>query len=198
MVIVAASLLVNVGPAPVGHTLDAAVLEPIEVAVKSASRQGHVVLPGGEGGLSDAPVAYRSGFVPLDADLESSLEQLSALYRTNPSVDIATWLIAGYLATGQFDNARDYLRDARQKLPDTPEIITLAGLLAYFESNLDESEALLRFAVSQDPDNAVALVNLAVVLKDRGDEDGSAQIIEDIEARFSDSAIAERAAAVIQ
>ena len=80
---------------------------------------GPIVLPGGERLIDGKGSVYRSGFVPVDAELETSLKYLYDKYRDGASSpDVAYWLSAGYLSTGQIDAARDVCSGARQTHPD--------------------------------------------------------------------------------
>ena len=147
------------------------VLVPVQSAMELASARGPVVIPGGENFENVSTQAYRSG-ATTNPELEESLDYLLETYQAAPDREVAYWLIAGLLSSGQIDVARDYARDARRSYPDDANIGILAALVAYTDGDLVRAETILRAVAEQDKGNIPARINLAVVLiaQDRQEE----------------------------
>jgi hypothetical protein len=150
--------------------LDAELTNPVFEAMTVASNRSFAVIPGTENSITTTHQVYRSGFVVNDEATSNALLSLAKRYQEGEaSRDVVYWLLAGFLATGQFDGARDILDTALRQFPEDAEIVTLSGLVAYYEGELDEAEVLFRSVVERSPDDAVATVNLGVVLMGKGD-----------------------------
>ncbi|UCG52415.1 MAG: hypothetical protein JSW58_02360, partial [Candidatus Latescibacterota bacterium] len=125
--------------------LDPSVLTPVKAAVETASGWGPIILPGGEDGVGNNGSIYRSGYVRLDDPLNTSLTLLYEEYqRGSPSQDVAYWLVAGHVATGQIDAARDFVADARKRYPNDQRIVVVEAIVAYLDGEYDRSEKLLK------------------------------------------------------
>ena len=180
-----------------GH-LDAVMLAPVRGAVETATMWGPIVLPGGERLIDGKGSVYRSGFVPIDDELETSFKYLYDEYQGgNTSPDVAYWLAAGYLATGLVDAARDVCADARRVHPDDLRLSTLDAIIAYLDRDYDRSETLLRAALEKNPDDPVVGINLAIVLEDSGDAAGARDILDRVRADHMGTPFAARADSVL-
>ncbi len=78
--------------------------------------------------------------------------------------DATYWLSAAYIATGQTDLAREFTREARSQFADDTDIAILYALVLYHDRDLSGAERELRRVLNIHPDNAVAALNLGLVL----------------------------------
>lgn len=159
--------------------LDPALLHPIRLALAETSASG-MILSGVERHGGAPRVAYRSGHPPEDDEaLVHSLRTLNGLYAGNPEdADVATWLVAAYLATGQLENARDFVNESRKRFPSHAMLIGLEVSIAYRESDLDRAESLLRDALGSDGTDPALLFNLGLLLGERGEMEESRHLLE--------------------
>lgn len=173
-------------------------LAPVRVAVETASRWGPHVLPGGERLLDEPGSVYRSGSVPLSEPLESSLEHLHGIYRSEGATgDIAYWLVAGKYVTGQIDIARDLASGARERYPGNTRIAVLEALIAYTDGDFDRSVRLFRAILEEAPDTPVANLNLAIVLAWRGDTGEARAILEKLQESQAGTPLASRIESIL-
>lgn len=180
------------------YSVSAADLAPIRAALETASRWGPCVLPGGERHLEEPGPVYRSGAVPLNDSLESSLERLYNIYRTGKaSSDAAYYLVAGKYATGQVDIARDLASYARERYPGDPRIAVVEALIAYTDGDHGRSATLLRAILEKDPDAPVASLNLAIVLAAQGNLGEARTILESVRMRQAGTALSSRAQSIL-
>lgn len=129
------------------------------------------------------------------AGMEDALVQLSDYYNNDAMrPDIAYWLIAGYLSTGQLSNAKAYVEEALVVFPDEARLMMLAGMLAYKQSDLMTAERYLVQSLELDPNDDVARFNLAVVLLDSGHLDLGLLLLDEVVTNHSGSSLAKRAA----
>lgn len=185
---------------PLGNGPDyASLFQPVQNAVAVASMEGAIVIPGGESAASTTIPEYRSGIATEDAIIASSLQRLAALYHRNPSnADVAHWLISGYLAVGDLDNAAVFVDDARRRFPGDIRFTVLEALVAYRLNDFDRAERLLHTAVRTDPDYGPALLNLGLVQYERGQLDSARQVFETVRTQFAGTPLQARADALIQ
>jgi hypothetical protein len=180
-----------------GGQLDGAMLAPVRGAVETATMWGQIVLPGGERLIDGKGSVYRSGFVPIDDQLDVSLKYLYDEYQEgNASPDVAYWLSAGYLATGQVDAARVVCDGARVTHSDDLRLMTIDAIISYLESDNDRSETLLRHALAEHPDDPVIGINLAIVLGSAGEPEEALDILNRIRAEHEGTPFAARADSV--
>lgn len=178
--------------------LDASMLAPVRGAVETATMWGPIVLPGGERLIDGKGSVYRSGFVPVDDELETSLKYLYDEYRDGRgSSDVAYWLSAGYLSTGQIDAARDVCAEARETDPDDLRLMLIDGIIAYLDRDVVRSESLLRFALKKHPDDPVVGINLAIVLGNHGDAAEAREILIHVREKHVGTPFAARADTVL-
>ena len=102
------------------------------------------------------------------------LAELATRYeRGRRSDDDVFWLVAGFLAQNDLNNADAYLRESLSRSPADPRLHTLAGILAYKRNDLEGAAARLEEALSIER-SAGTLLNLAIVRRDQK---------QDVEAR---------------
>ncbi|NIM20060.1 MAG: tetratricopeptide repeat protein [Candidatus Latescibacteria bacterium] len=174
-------------------------LEPVRTAIETASMWGSVIIPGAERSLVPEGAALRSVYTPISESLDDALTDLHERFQKESSpADVAHWLVAGYLATGRIDITRDLAEDALRKHPDDVRIVTLSALVAYVDGDLDRAERLLQRALTIQPRDAVAGLNLAVVLAEKGENLEAREILEGIIDRHVDTPFADRARAILE
>jgi Flp pilus assembly protein TadD len=173
-------------------------LAPLQQAVAVASMQGSILIPGGEAAASTTSPMHRAGFVAQTEIIASSLGRLSDVYHENPdNPDIAHWLISGYLATGQLDNAQVFVEDTRRRFPSDIRFLVLEALVAYRLNDMNRAERLLQTAVHSDPAYGPALVNLGLVQYERGQWDSARRVFETVRVQFAGSPLEDRANALL-
>lgn len=180
--------------------LDPAMLTPVRAAIETASKWGRIVIPGGEESLNGRVTVYRSGSVPLNDSLMISLNYLYETYQQGgPSREVTYWLMAGYVATGQVDAARDLLvsDEERTEYLSDSSIAILEALIAYMDGKYNKSEALFRKILEVEPDNPVAGINLAIVLDEQGDDEEAREILLRIQDHHAGSPLAARAQSIL-
>lgn len=182
-----------------GLTVSSTDLAPIRAALETASRWGPHVLPEGERLLDGSGPAYRSGAVPLNDSLKSSLDHLYTIYRSEgASSDVVYFLAAGKYVTGQIDIARDLAAHARERYPDDQRIAVLEALISYTDGDHDRSIDLFRKVLDKNPDDPVANLDLAIVLMERGLTGEARAILERVEKRRAGTALASRAQSLLR
>jgi hypothetical protein len=175
-----------------------AYVDPIREAVTNASTSGAIVIPGGETAVATSTPLHRSGRVDPDPVITEALRELTRAYsdrRTSP--DVAHCLVSGFLATGQLDNARVYVQDARLRYPDDLRFIVLDALVAYRSNDMPRAERLLQIALQTDPHNGAALINLGLVQYEQGHWDLARRTFEIVRTRFAGSPLEARAATLL-
>lgn len=173
-------------------------LPPLQQAVVTASMEGSIVIPGGEAAAATTSPQYRAGIVAQDDIIAASLDRLADVYNNAPdNPDVAHWLISGYLATGQLDNADLFVVDARRRFPSDIRFLTLEALIAYRLDDMERAERLLQAAVTSNPAYGPALVNLGLVQYERGQVDSARRTFETVRVQFAGSPLEERANALI-
>jgi hypothetical protein len=173
--------------------------EPVQAAIERASSNGRFVLPGGEEHLTPVPSQYRSGFVESNTLLVASLERLLELYeRGNPSGEAAYWLVSGYLATGQLNAARDYAMEAYDLFGDNSDIAILYALALFLDGDLSRAEEILEKVIEREPDNAVALLDLGIMLQAGGDYLRSERYLMHVRNRWDGTPLGRRAEKLLE
>ena len=184
-----------------GSRVSSDVLEPIQTAVGEFSRVGEVVLPGGESYLGGNGPVFRSLGGSLHDPLAAPLKDLVEKFlEGSRSPDVAYWLVAGYLSSGDNRTASIYVCAARERFPEDPRLMVLEAAVAYSGRDLARAERLLRDVVKSRHDDppsdlllAVAQINLAVVLRDQGDLAEAREILSGVRSRHAGTPIGERA-----
>ena len=184
-----------------GSRVGSDVLQPIQAAVGEFSRVGEMVLPGGESYVGGSGPVFRSLggslYDPLAAPLKDLLAKFLAGSR---SPDVAYWLVAGYLSSGDVRTASIYVSAARDRLPDDPRLMVLDAAITYFGRDYTRSERLLRDVLKSHvkdpvPDTllAIAQIDLAVVLRDQGRLAEAREILSGVRSRHAGTPLGERA-----
>ena len=193
-VFIAAAVWIRPLPGGEGFDPNAEGLAPVTRAMAVASGRGQMVLPGAEGLLEAAPVVVRSGSAPITRELDNALARLAVAYNDGSlASDEAQWLIGGYLASGQKENARVYIEDACRRYPGDLDLLVLDGVLSYGDDDLDRASARFEAVLAEDGKHAVAAFNLAVVRAGQGDPAGARLLYERVRDEASGSPLAERA-----
>jgi tetratricopeptide (TPR) repeat protein len=151
-----------------GVDIPPGVLEPVKQAVGEATRRGLLVIPGGEHYLEKGEIVYRSGFVQASDTLNNAFDQLLTLYQNKPSAQTASWLVAGYIATWQIDAARDIIVNAQKNDIYNQIDGNIKPLMEHIDGNRRKAEKLYRKELSLNPDDPVAAINFAILLKSEG------------------------------
>jgi len=163
-------------------------------ALVTASERNPLVIPGVESEISSAPATVRSGPAPVTPSLDNTLSTLATRYNEGKvSADEAQWLIGGYLATGQLENARVYLEDAVTRYPGDPDIRVLEGMLAWSGNDVERAIDRFESALREDNIHLTATFNLATVKMETGDVDTARQLFERVIQMAPDSPLAVRA-----
>ncbi|MCH7548421.1 MAG: tetratricopeptide repeat protein, partial [Candidatus Krumholzibacteriota bacterium] len=159
---------------------------------------GSIVLPGTESVAATTVPARRTGFVAADPVITRALMDLAEAYRDDTtSPEVAHWLIGGFLAVGQLENARLYVEDARRRYPGDQRFVILEAIVAYRSNDMPRAERLLQFTLRQDPYNGVAMLNLALVQYEQGQWDTARRTFETVRTRFAGSPLEQRAATLV-
>jgi len=172
-------------------------LSPLRQAAFSASVEGSIVLPGTEEAAAMTSPLHRSGYVPADETIASALSQLTRAYRDDANPEIAQWLISGYLATGELEQARLFAEDARLRFSEDARFLVLDAIVAYRSGELERAERLLQTALETEPQNGAALLNLALVQYESGRVDSARRTLELVRSQFAGSPLEARAETLI-
>ena len=172
-------------------------LSPLRQAAFSASVEGSIVLPGTEDAAAMTSPLHRSGYVPADETIASALSQLTRAYRDDANPEIAQWLISGYLATGELEQARLFAEDARLRFSEDARFLVLDAIVAYRSGELERAERLLQTALETEPQNGAALLNLALVQYESGRLDSARRTLELVRSQFAGSPLEARAETLI-
>lgn len=82
-----------------------------------------------------------------------------------------------YLELLHFQTAKGFLDSARATHPQNVDVSILSGVVSSALGNIDEAEEALEASLELDANNPVALINLAIVLKSKGQlEDANQRI----------------------
>jgi hypothetical protein len=194
VIIAAAVLWIGIGRRAERRALDPSLVGPIRRAVGSVSRRGTLVIPGGEFALRGGDDTFRSGYSIFSDTLKTALHSLYKDYVEGEArPEAAEWLIAGNIAAGQRETARDILNDARRRFPARQPLIVLEAIVSYMEGDLDGAEAAMRRAVEADPADPIARLDLAVVLIERGRISDAVPILDGLAKQHAGEPISLRA-----
>jgi len=158
-------------PVGVGSSFDpdAAWLLPVTSAMVEAPHRYGVIIPGVEDRLTAIQPNTRAGHVVVGDKLDEALAALAARYDAGTiTADEMQWLIGGYLAAGLYANAHDYAVAARRRFPGNQDLLVMDALAARGIGQIERSHSLLEEVVRRVPNDAVAHLNLAVVLSEMG------------------------------
>jgi tetratricopeptide (TPR) repeat protein len=200
VVAVFAAALIWLRPVPRAEGFDprAGEIVPVTEAMEVASERNPWVLPGIEGDLSE-PVVLRSGPVTITRELDYALSKLAVAYNDGSlASDEAQWLIGGYIATGQIENARVYLADAIERYPSDLDLIVLEGVLAYCADDLSKAAESFAFVLGEEEHHIVAAFNLAMVEKETGNAAKARECFERVRRLGPDRPLAKRAEVALE
>ncbi len=194
--VVAAVAMWQAGIRPGGNRYDA-YFSPLQQAAANASNEGSIILPGTEETAAAASTLHRSGIVPVDETIASALAQLTRAYREDANPEVAHWLISGYLATGDLEQARLFAQDARLRFSGDARFLVLDAIVAYRSEEFERAERLLQAALDADPNNGAALLNLALVQYETGRVESARRTLELVRSQFPGSPLEARAQTLI-
>ncbi len=181
----------------IGGNRYAIYFSPLQQAAASASAEGSIVLPGTEDATAVTSSLHRSGFVAADETIAAALSQLTRAYREDANPEVAHWLISGYLATGELEQARVFTQDARLRFSEDARFLVLDAIVAYRSEEFDRAERLLQAALDAEPGNGAALLNLALVQYETGRIDSARRTLELVRSQFAGSPLEARAETLI-
>lgn len=172
-------------------------LSPLQQAAVSASAEGSIILPGTEEAAGVTSTLHRSGLVAADEAIASAISELTRVYREDANAEVAHWLISGYLATGELEQARLFAQDARLRFSEDARFLVLDAIVAYRSEEFDRAEHLLQAALDAEPNNGAALLNLALVQYETGRADSARRTLELVRSQFPGSPLEARAEILI-
>jgi tetratricopeptide (TPR) repeat protein len=181
-----------------GSILDQAV-EPVRRAAIEVSSHAEFVLPRTEDFFRpDLPV-YRSNLTTDDESLTSALIHLTD--KKNAGLDTRDdqfWLVAGFVAANQLDEAESCVNDALRDYPGDGEFMTLAAVIAQSTGDYVTAERLLQEVLRRDPGDATVRLNLAVVLMKQGNRPRAEDHLRRVLGDRPNTRLAERAELLLE
>ena len=173
-------------------------IEPVRSAVLAAELPGPIAIPGFVADQAPPSELHRSGFVPLDGNLNAAVRQLATAYHDgSDDAHVAVTLIGAYLATGQFGHAGSIAESARERFPGDTNIAIGQALAEFGQGRLAASLDMLREILSSQPSNDLVLVNLAVVLSANGQSNEALEAARQVVDRSQDPALVGRAQSML-
>jgi len=178
LLILAGSLLLP-GAEPGLEDLDPAFTQ-VAAALVTASRGVGMMHPGSAGGeWNDGGTVYRSA-----QDGPAGLSQaLSDLGELPPEKVPDSWRYlraAGELVRGNLETARILVNNESPSTSRDPNILLVAGILAYTNGDLDKSEYYLGISLDIRPENPEARFNLAMVFAETDRKDQALEIFQEL------------------
>lgn len=163
----------------------------VRAATEAASARG-LVLPGGERLAVAAAPAMRSGGLEIDSRLAGEVERLIARYEGGErEAASCARVVTALLAAQDLPAARDYVREGLATHPDDVRLLVLQAGVLQRSNDLDGAVASLRRARVLAPADPLVALDLAILLRQRGDAAATALFTE--ASRSRDRALAERA-----
>jgi tetratricopeptide (TPR) repeat protein len=173
---------------------DPRLTEQVRLAAEMVTQRGTIIIPGGERILNGSSPVYRSGFPVMTDSLSMALSALySAHHADTNSSETAFWLLAGYVATGQMETAREFETSIRDRFPGDARIVNLRAVLSYFSGDYDNAEKLLTVLIQSKPNDLTARINCGVILADQGRISDARMHLEHVLDRFDGTPHARRA-----
>lgn len=147
-------------------------LELAPITESLASYQGKLVFPDTEGLSSGMPTTYRSSnAVEADGVHEALRRLLGRFRRGETSHDETYWLAAGYASLGDGGMAREVMALCRSRSNFDFRFEAIEAILAYRANDLEMARTKLQAAIDVSPRSAVAHYDLAMVLRELGQEE---------------------------
>ncbi|HEY3217114.1 MAG TPA: tetratricopeptide repeat protein [Candidatus Eisenbacteria bacterium] len=179
------------GPARFGLRAGAGALPPpIRAALETSSARG-LVLPRGEAGaVAERPVYRSGGAVSLSEEVTRAIQA----YERGRRTPAQTYTVgAGLLVSGQLDAARDYVEEGLRRYPRDARLLVLAADIAYRTSELGQAEVSLRTALRSRPGDATIVLDLAIVLAERGRREEAERLLRQVAERHARTPVGARA-----
>jgi len=134
------------------------------------------VLPGAENHADRVRVELRAGSTGSSIGLDQEVRRAVQDYERGPrSAEVCARVVAGLLAHGEIDAARDYARESLERHPDAVPLLVFAADASYRANDLAGAETLLRQAARRAPHDPMVALDLGLVLKQLGKGDESRQ-----------------------
>ena len=164
----------------------------VRASIESSSAR-ELVLPGGERHADHATAEMRSGAGSSSPGLTLELDELTSRYESGARTAVAgARLVAALIATSDLEAADAYAREVLRAHPRDVRILVLMAELGYRASDLSAAERHLRSASEIAPRDPLVCLDLALVLRERGDTLEAKQRFERV-AASGPRALAERA-----
>jgi hypothetical protein len=174
-------------PSAAGHIL---------VAVRESSARG-MVLPGGEAWADRVVPDYRGGPDGAENPSDSLAEAAIRSLADEGSPQEAVWALSGYVGQGRLRIARAFVVAARRRFPDDVNLEILDGVISYRNGEAARAENVLRGVVSRHPGDALARLDLGMLLAELGRPDAR-PLLEGVIKDAPRSPLANRARRVLE
>lgn len=136
------------------------------------------VLPGGEAGAAATPDRSRGTAPEIAAPAADAAWEAYLADPTRPEPGIEA--VAGYLALGKPQMALSCLVGLSSRYPSDPRVLVLQGVADYQVGDTAAAERFLRRALTQDPKDALAALDLGLFLKREGRREEAVPILESV------------------
>lgn len=136
------------------------------------------VLPGGEAGAAATPDRSRGTTPESAGPVADAAWQAYLAEPTRPDPGIEA--VAGYLALGKPQMALSCLVGLSSRYPSDPRVLVLQGVADYQLGDAAAAEQSLRRAYTQDPEDALAALDLGLFLKREGRREEAVPILESV------------------
>jgi hypothetical protein len=177
-------LLAPTSPYPVPGSQDLAIHD----AMTDLSSRGYLVMPSTESAFTAEPPTMRSAPNANRRSFESTLTRQN---RENP--ERVFWEVGRLMSEGGYLTARRVSEEALELSPGDRRLMHLNALAAYYDGDRDACGAQLERILEKYPDDATALVNLAVVMQESGRSIEAAELLERAADAAADEPLRERA-----
>jgi len=164
----------------------------VRAASEAVSARG-LVLPGGEAGAAAPGPELRSGAFESTPALEHEVDSLIAHYDPHEgSAESAIRVAAALLTTNDPAGAQDYIREGLRRHPRDVRLLVLQAAALDGLRDAPGAEAVLREAHRLVPADPLAALDLALMLRRRGESVESSALLARV-ARSNVRELAERA-----
>jgi hypothetical protein len=140
--------------------------DPVQVAIGESSARG-MVLPGGESWADRSLPDYRGSSPGPESADDSLVDAALRSLQENGLADDAVRALSGYVAEGRLRVAQTFASSARRRFPRDDRLALLEGVIAYRQGDLARAEQTLQSILARSPRNALARLDLAILLRER-------------------------------
>jgi Tfp pilus assembly protein PilF len=157
------------------------------------------VVPGGEAWADRVETTVRSGATTTSPEVSGTVARLATtrFSSTRQRTAAARWLSVGYLALDDLTSARLELETALTEAPRDPDLLILAAIRAHRADEIAVAEAYLRRALEARPGDALAQLDLGIVLAGTPQRLAESRALLDAVAAREPSPLANRARQVL-